>query len=136
MWRIKRGHMQTERDNHVPEVPGQNEADPVESVPDDRASPIKEGPSSGGVETVQPIEYDMEYLIRKAKQYHSKSEDEFSFICERCGKTFGEHFGNVCERKHAQCFSLNIYDNFIENKKATEFFNALRQIVKYIKIEP
>jgi hypothetical protein len=129
--------MQTERDNHVPEVPDQNETDHVEPMPDGRASSSEEGPTAGGVETVQPVEYDMEYLIKKARQYDGRSFDEFSFICQTCGHTFGEHYGDAVTRTTSRCQpGANCIDRFVENKKATEFFNALRQMVKFIKVEP
>jgi hypothetical protein len=70
-----------------------------------------------------PKQYDMEYLIKKAKEYHCKeSEEWWSRICV-CGKTYGNHFGSNC---HSSGKPAGI---FIQNEEATEFFAALRQIV-------
>jgi hypothetical protein len=72
-----------------------------------------------------PKEYNMEYLVAKAKEYSGPSEECWSHICKNCGKTYGNHFSTSCNMRGYPP------SEFVEDKEATEFFVALKQIVKF-----
>jgi hypothetical protein len=111
------------------QVPEKDDQTDVDSVPDDGTSTPQEGPAAGGAEAVQSLnplaKYDVLFLVKKAKYYNEENwslTDQVNEICATCGKTLGAHYGGGpeiwCDNKKRR--------RFMEDKKATEVFVALR----------